>query len=245
MRNDRPCRRVIGFVIWAALLCGLLSQAAAQAQNWEPAIAAFERQDKALPVEPGGIVFTGSSSIVRWNTMAEDLKPLPVINRGFGGSQYTDVNQYAERTVVAYRPRIVVVYAGDNDLAANSAKTPQSVAADVQKFVGIVHARLPQTWIYIVSIKPSYLRRAQWPQMKEANQLIQNFVHTQDRVQYIDVASAMFDALGNLPRDLFVEDGLHMTSKGYDIWTAVIKPILTKKFADVSTAASATPRLQP
>jgi lysophospholipase L1-like esterase len=242
--TNRSCRQIAGVFVSAAVLWGIFSLVAVQAQNWEPTIAAFEQQDKTRPVAPGGIVFTGSSSIVRWNTPGEDMKPLPVLNRGFGGSQYSDVNQYAERIVVSYRPRIVVVYAGDNDLAANSRKTPQSVAADVQKFVNIVHAKLPQAWIYIVSIKPSYLRSNQWPQMREANQLIQDFVRTQERVHYIDAAGPMFDAHGNLPRDLFVEDGLHMTAKGYVIWTAVIKPILTKKFAELSGSAAAgvTPR---
>lgn len=241
---NRTRRQITGLFVSAVVLWTSFSYIVVQAQNWEPVIAAFDQQDKTRPVAPGGIVFTGSSSIVRWNTLAEDMKPLPVLNRGFGGSQYTDVNQYAWRTVVAYRPSIVVVYAGDNDLAAKSTKTPQSVAADVQQFVSIVHGKLPQAWIYIVSIKPSYLRWKQWPQMKEANQLIQNFVRTHERVQYIDVAGPMFDAQGNLPRDLFVEDGLHMTAKGYAIWTSVIRPVLTNKFAELSrsAAASGTPR---
>jgi lysophospholipase L1-like esterase len=123
------------------------------------------------------------------------------------------VNQYAERIVIVYRAKIVVVYAGDNDLAEGSPKTPESVMGDVQKFVQIVHSKLPETWIYIVSIKPSVLRWTSWPKMKEANGLIRDFASKQEGVQYIDVATPMFDAEGNLPRDLFVEDGLHPTAK--------------------------------
>ena len=158
------------------------------------------------------------------------MKPLDVINRGFGGSQYTDLNQYAKRIVLAYRPRAVLAYEGDNDLAAGSPKTPEMVASDAREFVKIVHSELPETWIYIMSIKPSYLRWNEWPKMKAANKLIQDFAKTQDRVQYIDVATPMFYAQDKPPRDLFVEDGLHPTAKCYALWTSIIKPVLLRQF---------------
>jgi lysophospholipase L1-like esterase len=200
------------------------------AQGWEPAIRDFEEQDKIHPPKPGSIVFAGSSSFRFWDTLVTDMKPLEVINRGFGGSEFSDLDRYATRIVVAYRPRAVVVYEGDNDLAEGSSKTPEMVAADFRKFVQIVHGALPDTWIYILSIKPSKLRWNQWPQMKAANKLMQDYAATQERVQYIDIATPMFDANGNLPRDLFKFDGLHPTAKLYAMWTAIIKPILLKRF---------------
>ena len=239
MRQGRLNWLAIGLFVLATILGGSYCSTVFAQQNWEPTIRAFEQQDKAHPVSPGGIVFTGSSSIARWASLAEDMKPLPVINRGFGGSQYTDVNRYAERIVVAYRPKIVVVYAGDNDLAEGSPKTPESVLGDVQQFVQIVHSKLPEAWIYVLSIKPSVLRWNAWPKMKEANTLIQNFVSKQERVQYIDVATPMFDSQGKLPRDLFVEDGLHPTPKLYAMWTATIKPILTRRFSASARVPSA------
>jgi len=200
------------------------------AQGWEPAIRNFEEQDKTHPPAPGCIVFTGSSSIRFWDTLVADMKPLDVINRGFGGSQFSDLDQYASRIVVAYHPRAVVVYEGDNDLAEGSGKTPEMVAADFRKFVKIVHGALPDTWIYILSIKPSKLRWKQWPEMKAANKMMQDYAATQQRVQYIDIATATFDAAGNLPGDLFKPDGLHPTAKLYAMWTAKIKPILLQRF---------------
>jgi lysophospholipase L1-like esterase len=154
------------------------------------------------------------------------MKPLDVINRGFGGSQYSDLNQYAKRIVIAYHPRAVVVYEGDNDLAAESSKTPESVANDAREFVRIIHSALPETWIYIISIKPSKARLKEWDRMKAANRMIRDFARTQERVEYVDVASVMFDAQGRLRDDLFVEDGLHPTHKCYALWTSIIKPIL-------------------
>ena len=158
------------------------------------------------------------------------MKPLDVINRGFGGSQYSDLNRYAKRIVIAYQPRAVVVYEGDNDLAAGSQKTPESVANDARAFVQIIHSALPETWIYIISIKPSQSRWKEWPRMKAANRLIRHFASTQKRVQYIEVTSAMFDTQGNLRADLFVEDGLHPTQKCYALWTSIIKPVLLQRF---------------
>lgn len=209
--------------------CGFVSTALAQTQDWEPTIRNFEEQDKATPPKLGGIVFTGSSSIARWETLVDDMKPLDVINRGFGGSQYSDLNQYAKRIVVVYHPRAVVVYEGDNDLAAGSSKTPESVANDARAFVQIVHSALPETWIYILSIKPSQSRWNEWPRMKAANRMIRNFARTQKRVQYVDVASAMFDTHGKLRPDLFVEDGLHPNPKCYALWTSIIKPELVQR----------------
>lgn len=230
-------------LLWSMLALGLLAlgfpefRATVLAQGWEPSIRAFERQDKVHPVPPGIMVFTGSSSIAYWSSLVGDMKPLTVINRGFGGSEYTDVNHYAGRIVIAYRPAAVVVYAGDNDLASPGRKTPQSVAQDVQQFVQIVHAKLPATWIFVLSIKPSILRWNAWPGMKQANQLIQDFLRTQDHAAYIDVASAMFDDHGRPSSDLFVGDGLHPSAKCYALWTSIIKPVLLEHFGPSRSSA--------
>jgi lysophospholipase L1-like esterase len=207
------------------------------AQGWEPAIHEFEEQDKVHPPKPGCIVFAGSSSFRYWDTLVSDMKPLDVINRGFGGSEFSDLDQYANRIVIAYRPRAVVVYEGDNDLAQGSSKTPEMVASDFRKFVQTVHAALPDTWIYILAIKPSKLRWNQWPAMQAANKMMQDYAATQQRVQYIDIATPMFDANGNLPRDLFKADGLHPTPKLYAMWTSILKPILLKNFGPPISAS--------
>jgi lysophospholipase L1-like esterase len=232
--NAAARKYLIGAGISAVLLFALgvrVFLPSVLAQDWEPAIRDFEDQDKAHPPKPGCIVFAGSSSFRFWDTLVSDMKPLDVINRGFGGSQFSDLDQYANRIVIAYHPRAVVVYEGDNDLAEGSSKTPEMVAGDFRKFVQTVHGALPNTWIYILSIKPSNLRRKQWPEMKAANKLMQDYAATQQRVQYIDIATLTFDANGNLPADLFKPDGLHPTAKLYAMWTAIIKPILLQRFA--------------
>jgi lysophospholipase L1-like esterase len=234
-------RYFIGAGICIVLLLGLCVRGLLPrvfAQGWEPAIRDFEEQDKVHPPKPGCIVFAGSSSFRFWDTLVSDMKPLDVINRGFGGSEFSDLDMYATRIVVAYHPRAVVVYEGDNDLAEGSSKTPEMVANDFRKFVQTVHAALPDTWIYILSIKPSNLRRKQWPEMKSANKLMQDYAATQQRVQYIDIATMAFDANGNLPADLFKSDGLHPTAKLYAMWTAIIKPILLQRFGPPAKVSS-------
>jgi lysophospholipase L1-like esterase len=233
---------LLGFLFLAILLGFRQFRATVLAQEWESTIRAFERQDKAHPVPPGVIVFTGSSSIAYWSSLADDMKPLPVINRGFGGSEYTDVNHYADRIVMTYRPAAVVVYAGDNDLAPGSRKTPESVAQDVRQFVQMVRAKTPETWIYVLSIKPSLSRWKAWPAMKEANQLIQDFLRTQDHAAYIDVATPMLDKSGRPSGDLFIADGLHPSAKCYALWTSLIKPILLTRVASRSSARSLSQR---
>jgi lysophospholipase L1-like esterase len=199
---------------------------------FERQIAAFEKADRLNPPKAGVIVFTGSSSIRFWDTLANDMKPLDVINRGFGGSQIAQVNQYASRIVLPYQPRAVVIYAGDNDLSFPWLKTPEQVLGDFEQFVEIVHAQLPDTWIYFVSIKPSVRRWSSWQKIKKTNDLIADYIRTQPRAQFIDVDAAMLDAQGKPRPELFRKDGLHMNPQGYAIWTSIIKPVLLTRFAN-------------
>ena len=159
------------------------------------------------------------------------MKPLQVINRGFGGSQIAQVNQYASRIVLPYQPRAVVLYAGDNDLAWPSSKSPEQVFEDFRQFVEIIHTKLPETWIYYISIKPSIRRWSNWGNCQKTNDLIADYIRTQPRVQFIDVDQAMLDAQGKPRKELFRWDGLHMNAAGYAVWTSIIKPVLLNRFA--------------
>ena len=198
---------------------------------FERQIAAFEKADQLNPPKPGVIVFTGSSSIRFWDTLAADMQPLDTINRGFGGSQIYQVNQYASRIVLPYRPRAVVLYAGDNDLSWPASKSPEQVFGDFRQFVEIIHTKLPETWIYYISIKPSIRRWSNWAKCQETNVLIADYIRTQPRVQFIDVDRAMLDAQGKPRKELFRWDGLHMNAEGYAVWTSIIKPVLLNRFA--------------
>ena len=183
------------------------------------AIARFAAWDRQNVFPANGVLFVGSSSIVGWPT-AERFPGLPVINRGFGGSQISDVNHFVEQTVLKYAPAVVVFYAGNNDVEAG--KPPQQVLEDYQQFVSAVLARRADTRIVYVSIHPSIARWARWPKMHETNELIRAWSATNPRLHYVDISRAMLGSDGRPMPGLFVEDGLHLNPSGYDIWTPIV-----------------------
>ena len=232
---------LLGSLLLLLLACAcaaLLSWAMGKPGFWRFQISAYEKADRVNPPKPGVIVFTGSSSIRFWDTLANDMKPLDVINRGFGGSQIAHVNYYARRIVIPYRPRAVVLYAGDNDLSWPWSKSPETVLGDFKRFVEIIHGELPQTWIYYVSIKPSPLRWSNWETLHNTNQMIEAFTRTQERVQFIDVSAAMLDDQAKPRRELFRWDGLHLNPQGYALWTSIIRPVLLKRVAEGQSGAA-------
>ena len=189
--------------------------------RWEPAIAAYEQFDADMPPPEGGVVFVGSSSIRRWQSLVGDFPETSAIGRGFGGSQLIDSVLYAHRIVTPYRPRAVAVYAGDNDIA--SGKGAEQVLHDFRLLVGTIHQTLPQARIGFIAIKPSVSRWKRWPEMKRANALVRQWAATHHSIAYLDIATPMLGP-GGMPREeLFVEDGLHLNEKGYALWTSVIR----------------------
>jgi lysophospholipase L1-like esterase len=154
------------------------------------------------------------------------MAPLPVINRGFGGSRLNAVVYYAPRTVVAYRPCAVVLFAGTNDLAGLKPKTAQEVFDGYRAFVAAVHAALPDTPIYYISITPTPSRWKLWPIVQEANRLICAYTTADPRLHFIDMTNVILGTNGQPDRSLFRLDRLHPSQKGYAIWAAKIKPIL-------------------
>jgi lysophospholipase L1-like esterase len=192
--------------------------------QWEPDIRRFEAADRVNPPQPGGMVFVGSSSIRMWETLEADFPGLQVLNRGFGGSELSDAVRFADRIVTAYKPRVVVLYAGDNDLAGG--KTPAQVFEDFRSFVAIVRRKLPETRIAFVAIKPSLARLNIMDKARETNQLIREYTRGDNKLAYVDVFTPMLDASGKPRQELFLEDGLHMNAGGYAIWRDLIAPIL-------------------
>jgi lysophospholipase L1-like esterase len=200
-------------------------------------IAAFAAADRERPPPERPVVFVGSSSIRLWETLVRDFAPLPVLNRGFGGSQLRHVNHYVEETVLRYRPRAVVLYAGDNDLDARTGRRAEDVVRDFEAFVRLVHAAVPDARIYYVAIKPSRLRWARWPEMRRANEAIARRCEADARLAFLDTAAPML-ATGEPPaRRLFVLDGLHLSEEGYALWTSVVRPRLLADLAGRAEAA--------
>lgn len=188
--------------------------------KWEKEITTFEQRDLSSPPPKHAIVFVGSSSIKKWTSLAEDFPHHRVLNRGFGGSQMGDAAHFADRIVIPYEPRFIVVYSGGNDL--NAKKTAEQVLASFQDFVAKVRAKQPDVPIAYISIAGNPKRWAQVEEVKKANALIEAFTKTQPGLQFIDVFHEMLGADG-LPRpEIFSADRLHMNPEGYKLWTKIV-----------------------
>ncbi|GAB4451421.1 MAG: SGNH/GDSL hydrolase family protein [Armatimonadaceae bacterium] len=196
---------------------------------WEKAILRFEESDrqKGIPA-PGGIVFVGSSSIVGWKTLAEDFPGLPVLNRGFGGSEIQDSVFYAGRVVLPYKPAVVVLYAGDNDVAAG--RTQEQIVGSYQAFVEKIHAVSPDTKILFLAIKPSPSRWKHQERIVAANRAIAEWSATRKNLGYIDVHTPMLGEEGMPRPEYYLADRLHMTPEGYKLWTRIVAPHLKEAY---------------
>ena len=193
-------------------------------EKWTAAIDKFTQADATRPPPQGGVVFVGSSSIVKWTSLEKDFPDVKVINRGFGGSELADSVFYADRVVIPYRPKTVVLYAGDNDL--NAGKSPETVFADFKAFVAKVHAALPEARIVYIAIKPSPSRWKLKDKVTQANGLIAAECARDQRLKFADIYTPMLDAKGQPRPELFVPDMLHMNEAGYAIWKPVVAAAL-------------------
>ncbi|MEO8365917.1 MAG: SGNH/GDSL hydrolase family protein [Pseudoxanthomonas sp.] len=191
--------------------------------DWERDMQGFAAADAVAPPPKHSVLFIGSSSIRFWDTLATDFPGIPVINRGFGGSQVRDSTWYANSIVVPYAPRMIVFYAGENDL--ESGRSPRQVRDDFHAFVTRVRRDLPGVRIAYISSKPSPLRVRMLEAERQANALIEGDAGRL-KVTFIDVFTPMLDAHGQPREELFREDRLHMNPAGYELWKQVVAPYL-------------------
>src|SRR5690606_20333119 len=145
-------------------------------------------------------------------------------NRGFGGSQLSDVVEFADRIILPYKPRLVIVYAGDNDLAAN--KPPERVVADYRRLVKQIHEKLPETRIAFIGVKPSISRWRLIEQVRAVNRTVAAIAAEDERLEFIDIEPSMLGEDGQPRKELFLADGLHLNAAGYEVWTKLVRPVL-------------------
>ncbi len=189
--------------------------------RWEKEVQAVEQRDKDKA--PGGIVFTGSSSIRMWD-LAKSFPDLPTINSGFGGSQIADVTHFAGRLVLKHKPRTVVFYAGDNDIAAG--KSGAQVADDFRAFAAAVHRDSPKTKVIFLAVKPTPARWRLFDVQTQANALVASHCQGLDWLEFVDVVKPMLGADGKPRPELYARDGLHLNEEGYKLWTELLRPHL-------------------
>ena len=210
------------FFLLAVLAAG--AAAGAAPAKWAASIDAFTRAEAANPPPRDAVLFVGSSSIVRWKSLARDFPEVRVVNRGFGGSELADSVHYLDRLVLPHQPRVVVLYAGENDLQAGA--TAEEVHARFQAFRQGLHAALPQTRLVFIAIKPSPSRAKIRERIDRANTLIAATCREDPRLAFADVVPPMLDAAGQPRAELFVADRLHLSEAGYAVWQPIVAPLL-------------------
>jgi lysophospholipase L1-like esterase len=192
--------------------------------RFDAAIATFEASDKTAMPPKCATLFVGASSIRFWRTLKEDFPDRAVINRGFGGSTVWEVDHYFDRVVAPYRPKEIVFYAGENDLWVDK-RTPDDIYADFVQFMRMKEKALGPTPVWYISAKPSKQRFEQFSTQAALNAKVKALADQRDDLAYIDIVGAMLKPDGT-PKDIFVEDNLHMTPEGYAIWTPIVDAAL-------------------
>jgi lysophospholipase L1-like esterase len=227
MRLSRTPILVAGAVlVFLAVSCASPppnSLATHDAAKWENDITTFERADATNPPARGCVVFSGSSYIRKWATLAADFPGMQTVNRGFGGCELADVYAYADRIIIPYAPRAVVIYAGGNDIDAGL--TPDIVFGDFVALMQKLEHALPRARLVFISCPPSPKRWAETERIKTVNTLIAGYCRTHG-LTFVNTFSLMLGADG-LPRaEIYDADQLHMNAKGYAIWRDAVAPVL-------------------
>jgi lysophospholipase L1-like esterase len=221
----------IAWVVFGLFLCVVCKPVVAEkpaekpsSLRWEAEIKAFEAADRASPPPKDAVLFTGSSTIRLWKSLAKDFPDQKVLNRGFGGCEIADCTYYADRIVIPYHPRLIVLRAGANDIA--NGKTPERVCDDFKAFVAKVRAKLPTVRIAYNSINATPTRWANVEREKKANRLIKEYIAGGENLDYIDSFDAAMGSDGKPRKELFVKDGIHFNAEGYKILAKIVGPHL-------------------
>jgi len=212
-------------IIFLLLLPGF-SQAQ-QPAFWND-IQAFKKQDSTHFPGTNKILFVGSSSFTKWTDVQSYFPSYPIINRGFGGSSLTDVIRYKDDIIFKYRPKQIVIYCGENDLAASDTVSAETVVKRFKELFLSIRSRYPNTPVMYISMKPSPSRQLLLPKMIKGNETIRKYLATKKNTVFIDVYKEMIDDEGKPRPELFLDDNLHMNKNGYVIWQKLLQPHLLK-----------------
>lgn len=192
--------------------------------RWEESIQKFEKMDQENPPEEGLILFVGSSSIGIWNDVQDYFPDSKVLNRGFGGSQFSDMLYYADRVIFPYKPSKIFIYEGDNDVA--SGDKPKAIMKEAKQLRKMIERELPGVPVVFISAKPSVLRWNIKEDYEDFNKRLEKYSKRKKNTMFADVWTAMLDEEGKVYEHIFLEDNLHMNAEGYKIWKSVLDPYI-------------------
>jgi glycerophosphoryl diester phosphodiesterase len=199
-----------------------------EVKAWEKDIQQFEQLDKSEKYSKDAILFVGSSSIRLWNTLQKDMAPYPVIQRGFGGSKLSDLALYSERIIAPHPCKAIVIFAGNDITGSDQDKSPEEVAGLFRYLLKTIRKTHPETPVFWIAVTPTPLRWKVWPEIEKAGKLIKNICDGQDNTYFVRTEFAFLNENGVPITELFRDDRLHLTEKGYTVWNEVIKKELNK-----------------
>jgi hypothetical protein len=231
LRCRKPAFALLGLLAVAHGPCPALAQAqtptaAPSTNRFEPNVRLYEEADKNEAPPKNAILLAGDSQFFRWKTLHEDLPDFTIVNRGIDSFQTSDLNYFADRLVLPYKPRMIVLHVGGNDLT--NGKTPEQVLADFKTFVSIVRKTMPTVPILYTSTTPGPARWSQAEQRVRTNTMLKDYIATQKNLQFIDLWGAMLTKDGQPREDIWVEDRIHPNHDGYLIRVKIMRPMLGK-----------------
>ena len=207
------------------VVCGVTAQTQ---QPFKADIQQFLKQDSLQMPPKNAILFIGSSSFTKWKDVGKYFPGYTIINRGFGGSQLSNLILYADKIIYPYHPKQVIIYCGENDFDYDKSVSADTVFERFHTLFDMIREKLPEANIGYVSIKFSPSRKFAWEKTKKTNSLIEDFLEEQNNAEFIDITAAMQDASGKVNTALFLDDQLHMRPEGYKLWQQQIGPYLLK-----------------
>lgn len=221
-----PSFSLVVFIFAALLRTAVGAETNHNFAKWDGEITAYQASDRTNPPPKHGLLFTGSSTIRLWKSLAQDYPNQPVINRGVGGTEVVDITHFADQIVFPYAPKMIFFRAGGNDIA--NGRPPEQVFADYQEFVAAVHAKLPETDIVFISWSPTPSRWAQHDKEQAYNKLVRDFTQETPHLKFCDTDDMVLDQDGKPRPELFIPDKLHFNADGYKLLAERVRPFLPK-----------------
>lgn len=231
--------KYFSFVITLLIAAGIAENSSSQdvkypdPERYSRVIQRFEDWDSKNSYPQNSVLFVGSSSVRRWPTANAFGQEFPVLNRGFGGSYMADSVYHANALILQYKPAVVVVYAGDNDVW--NGIPAELIYQDFVQLAQAIHTTLPRTEVVCLAVKPSQRRWSVWSEMQEVNRRLSEFASEQDSITFVDVANPLLGENGLPDPALFVDDELHLSQAGYKKWNSILTPVLRQRYAQATT----------
>jgi len=223
-------RYFLTFLLLLLLSCSPLKnlQQLPEVKAWEPEIAKFEALDKTELYPDDAIIFAGSSSIRRWSTLASDMEPYPVIQRGYGGAKLSDFAVYADRIFSPHPCSAMVLFIANDITGSQQDKTPDEARKLFLYVLKTFRKSHPESPVFLIAVTPTSSRWKAWPEIKKANELLREACENHRNTYFIKTDYAFLNDKGEPTDELFVDDKLHLNPEGYKIWTRIIKDELNK-----------------